>query len=92
MAVPVTILDDARCNWITLRTVTRNLSAGFRAKWLGERGEVGAFWDCGDLGRASGEGIARLLSSTGNSSRSGVNERPLASSPMLFSRGTSQMV
>ena len=92
MAVPVTIVDDARCNWITLRTVTRNLSAGFRATWLGERREVGAFWDCGDLGRAWGEGIARLLSSTGNSSRSGVNERPSASSLMLFSRGTSQVV
>ena len=90
MAVPVTIIDNARCNWITLRTVTRNLSARFRATWLGGRGEVGAFWDCGDLGRASGEGIARLLSSAGNSSRSGV--KPSASSLMLFSRGMSQMV
>ena len=61
----MTIIDDARCNWITLRIVTRNLSAGFRATWLSERGEVGAFWDCGDLGRALGEGIARLLLSSG---------------------------
>ena len=92
MGLPVAIIDDARCNWIALRAVTRNLSAGFRATWLSERGEVGAFWDCGDLGRALGEGIARLLSSAGNSSRSGINERPSASSLMLFSRGMSQMV
>ena len=87
-----TIIDDAQCNWITLHAVTWNLSARFRSTWLGERGEVGAFWDFGDLGCAWGEGIARLLSSAGNSPRSGVNERPSASSLMLFSRGMSQMV